>query len=88
MMSRFKNYFKEYQFVSADGTKYTRYVFPSMSYTYNSEGDVTFNTKDYGDTRVPRKIKKWVRKELGWGLWQPYWTNHNTRTKSIGKGIL
>ncbi|MCU6480532.1 hypothetical protein [Arthrobacter sp. A2-55] len=58
----------------------TRYYLPPMCYTLHAEGDVTFQTTPRPlHNRLPRKIKKWVRKETGWGAWKPWWTNHATR---------
>lgn len=47
-------------------------LLPPCVFTFNVEGDVTFQKGHYG--RTPRKIKKWVRKEMGWGRWRPWWT--------------
>lgn len=52
-------------------------LLPPCTFTFNVEGDVTFQKGRYG--RIPRKAKKWLRKEMGWGRWRPWWTRSGQR---------
>lgn len=65
-------------------------LFPPCAFTYWPEGDVTFASRGCnGGERVPRKIKKWIRKQMGWGRYRPWWTNHATRARQpLPEGML
>lgn len=69
----------------------TKIFYPPMFYSYHAEGDVTFASRgrNLGERNVPRKVKKWVRKQLFHEpRWKPWWTNHNTLTTQHPSGIL
>lgn len=71
---------------------YTKTYYPPMSYTYHAEGDATFRSRgrNLGERNVPRKVKKWVRKQLfDQPRWKPWWTGRDRQlTRVYPAGIL
>lgn len=77
-----KNYYR----ISVTPNGRVKELLPRCVWEWHAEGDTTFDHKP--GHHPPRKTKKWIRKELNMGVWQPWWTSHRTRSAVVPAGIL
>jgi hypothetical protein len=83
---------KNYLTTVTSPSGYVKTYYPRMCFTYHAEGDATFRcrARNLGERNIPRKPKKWVRKDLfREPRWKPWWTGQNRQlTVVYPAGIL
>ena len=84
---------KDYYTTVTHPDGYVTMCVPPMHYTLHAEGDMTFASRgrNLGERNLPRKIKKWARKESLFQptRWRPWWTGRNRKAVvPVTPGIL